>query len=134
MTSAPVVAVDASNAIKRYGSRSVVLWAEYLDATERVVSENLTLFVRPKHLMLTDPSLETVERSMDGNTFNAVIRTKAPALWVNPQVEDNDAVYSDRFFHLMPHRPVTVAIESSDPSVALDDLTLRLSSVWHLQA
>ena len=104
--------------LKAHGSRRVLVWLELL-VDGSVVSDNLVTFIRPKHLELREPQLRTQIRQ-DGGAFIVTIDAQCPALWVWPEFEGATATYSDRFFHLLPGKPVEVRIEPSKP-MTIDD-------------
>ena len=72
-----------------------------------VVSQNVTTFIAPKHLDLTDPQLRA-SLSVDGD--QAVIRVAAEnlALFVELSFEGTDVVFSDNYFDVPGGETITV--------------------------
>ena len=52
-----LMTLDLGAAVSEYGARNLVVWLE-LWADETLVSENLALFARPKHLSLAEPEFD----------------------------------------------------------------------------
>lgn len=90
--------------LAQHSSRNLLLWLELLVADE-LVSTNLVLFARPKHLELPQPVFEkTVERVENGR-YHITLTASYPALWVWLTLPNHAATFSDNFVHLRPNCP-----------------------------
>jgi beta-mannosidase len=107
-----------------HGARNLLLWLE-LHVGDAVVSQNLVVFARPKHLELQEPQLTTQVREIAHSTFEVRVETHYPALWVWLDLPGIRATYSRRFFHLLPGKPVTVTIRTAIP-LSLPECEKRL--------
>ena len=108
--------------LEEYGARNLLVWLQ-LVVDDAVVSRNLVLFARPKHLPLAEPAIEwKVEESGDGR-YHVHLSAAKPALWV--WLETNDAAVraSDSFFHLRPNQPYVVTLTINSPAKKLSAVT-----------
>ncbi len=106
-TSKKVDVLDLAEPLAEFGKRDLLLWLEQSVGGEPV-STNLVTFARPKHLDLPDPQIKTkIKGSADGD-FEITLTAKRPALWTWLEIEGEDAIMTDNFFHLPPGVPVTV--------------------------
>jgi beta-mannosidase len=116
------------------GPRGLLLWLE-LVVNGALVSENLVLLARPKHLELGGGELrrEPVERvgirEVGQGCYDVTLEAERPALWVWLELEGYEARFSDNFFHLRPGKPVEVRIEGGPDSVELLRQALRVRSL-----
>ena len=115
--------------IERHGPRSLMLWLELM-VDRKVVSTNFVSFARPKHMELPEPEIDVrIEPQRDGS-FRLALATHKPALWVWLELEGVDARLSDSFFHLVPGRPVEVAVHPCRPvSAGRFEKLLRVRSL-----
>lgn len=125
-----VMTLQFTDHLAEYGRRRLLLWLELL-VDGNVVSQNLTSFVRPKHLELQDPELTTTQICKVGdNSFAVTIEAKYPALWLWPDLPGVKAIYSHRFFHVAPGKPITVTIHlEEEMTLATFEKTLKLQSL-----
>ena len=107
--------IDCKAQLAEHGARDVLVWLELLRG-EKIVSEGLAMFARPKHLKLLSPGL-----SVEVGGGRIRVRSKSPALWVRLSLAKEDAVFEDNFFHL--RSGVTKDVGLLRP--VLDDETLR---------
>ncbi len=100
--SAIAFTLDASEEIAGQTARDLLVKLR-LFAEDKVVSENLVTFARPKHLELRRPEL-SIEVETDATGEPVVyVSTDKPALWVWLEVEGNpDVRWTDNFFHVLP--------------------------------
>jgi beta-mannosidase len=90
-------------------NREVLLWLELSVGTE-VVSDNLVLFARPKHLNLRDPHIHATLSDVGEGKVIVQLTAEHPALWVWLSTPDGNLKYSDNFIHLEPGVTKTVEI------------------------
>ena len=114
-TSAKIDTVSFADALARSGARSLLIWLA-LEADGAVVSENLVLFARPKHLALPDPQIGVEIAAQSDQRFEITLTGQQPALFV--WVEADGAVISDNFFHLPPQQPKRLTITTAQPTSA----------------
>jgi beta-mannosidase len=112
-----VTALQFADQLAEYGGRRLLLWLE-LVVENKVASQNLVYFIRPKHLTFRDPELTARVQPTDNNSFKVMIDAKHPALWVWPDLPGVKATYSDRFFHIILGKPVTVTVQP-EPQMTL---------------
>lgn len=105
--------VDAAGILKKYGPRNFMFWVE-LEVNGEVVSSDFASFARPKHLELLDPEIQAnIRQTMNGSAL-ITLNARKPALWAWLDLKNTDARFSDNFFHLQPHKPVSVEIITND--------------------
>jgi beta-mannosidase len=119
------VTLDLKQYVDESGARNLLIWLEVWMNGE-LVSDNLVLFARPKHLTLREPELQLSLRQVDERHYQAEVTAKHPALWVWLSTADGDCTYSDNFFALLPGSARMVEITTEQPT-SLDDLRQRLS-------
>jgi beta-mannosidase len=100
------------NLIKAHGVRDLLVWVE-LTVDGQSVSSNFISFARPKHLDLIQPDIKAAVGGEKEGVATVTLTAKTPALWVWLELKGIDARFSDNFFHMLPGKPVTVAIETS---------------------
>jgi beta-mannosidase len=105
-----VMTLQFADHLAEYGKRRLLLWLE-LAADGSMVSQNLVSFIRPKHLELQEPGITTQIREIGDGSFEVTIKTQHPALWAWPELSGVRATYSNRFFHILPEKPVTMIIQ-----------------------
>ncbi|MDA3960686.1 MAG: hypothetical protein PF961_07835 [Planctomycetota bacterium] len=123
--------VGADGVLGQYeGECDLMIWLR-CEVDGAVVSRNLTLFARPKHLELQDPGL-SVEVEAVGGGYEAVVRAERPALWTRLGLNEADATFADNFFHLQAGETRRITIM---PTETLDEdalrAQLRVSSLYH---
>lgn len=105
------------------GDRDLLVWTAVV-ADGEVLSRNLTCFARPKHLLLTRPSITTTVQA-DGDAFAITLRADRPALWTRLELRDTDVRFSDNFFHLDGQETITVRCVPGQP-LSLTEVQARL--------
>ena len=106
--------VDLKRFLEEHGRRNLLVWLSLRDEAD-VVSSNLVMFDRPKHLDLRDPGItSSVEEAAEGS-FRVELRAENPALWVWLSLREADARFSDSFFHLFPGQSQTVTARPLEP-------------------
>lgn len=106
--------VDLQTAVNDYGVRNLVVWLELL-VDDVIVSENLVLFARPKHLPLADPEFDFDVQEVGDSRYRINLSTSKPALWIWLESTDGAFRMSDNFFHLRPHHTRTVILSAQTP-------------------
>jgi beta-mannosidase len=109
-----VESLDMQPYLDKYGARNLLLWME-LRTGKTIISSNLVLFARPKHLELPDPGITTRVADSGNGAFTITLKARKPALWVWLSLKDTDAVFSDSFFHLSPDKPVKITVTPATP-------------------
>jgi beta-mannosidase len=104
--------VDVKRHLGEHGPRDLLFWLT-LERGGEVVSDNLVLFARPKHLELVDCGIEA-EVVADGDGFRVELSAARPALWAWIELDGADARCSDNFVSLCPGRPVVIGVELAD--------------------
>jgi beta-mannosidase len=136
-----VETLDLRSHVNAHGLRGLLLWLD-LAVDGAVVSSNLVLLARPKHLELGGGELESPERSGAGvgvrevgirelgsGRYCVTLAAERPALWVWLELEGHEARFSDNFFHLRPGMPVEMTIDGGPGSIELLRQALRVHSL-----
>ncbi len=110
-TSSCVYEIDASAVVAANSRRDVLVWAQ-MRIGDEVISEDLALFSRPKHLALSMPEITLTpnERTPDG--WSVTLESRSVALYV--WLELPGAAFSDNFFHLRPGIPKQVLVDAGN--------------------
>jgi beta-mannosidase len=96
--SAKLARLELADLLRTQGKNDLLVWLQ-LGENERLVSENLISFARPKHLELADPELRsTIRSSRDG--YEVTLEAKRVALFCWVDLARSDATFSDNFVHL----------------------------------
>jgi len=103
--------------LKKHGKRNLLVWIELLSG-RKVISDNLVIFARPKHLELVKPDIRTAVRSAGSGNFIVILTSKQPALWVWIELLKADAHFSRNFIHLRPGRSVEITVKPAKPLTA----------------
>ena len=96
------------------------------------VAENMATWVKPKHLNLARPGIESsITQDADGALI-VDLKTDIPALWVWIEIEGQpDLRWSDNYFHLFPDRPRRIrVISGKSPDLAAARGAIRIRSLW----
>lgn len=105
--------------------RDRLVWLAFEQAGE-VVSTNLVLFARPKHIDLLEPDIDATLTQSDSG-YKVRLEARRPALWAWLTFGDHDVRLSDNFVHLMPGRPVEITVTPADSAVSADALRAALA-------
>ena len=125
-----VETLDVQPYLRTHGPRDLLLWLELADG-EQVISTNLVLFARPKHLELCDPDINATLQPAEDGAYTVTLTTRAPALWSWLELDGVDARLSDNFLHLRPGVPVTVHLTPASPvNLAEVERRLRVKSLF----
>lgn len=109
-TNQTIAELDLRDVLLAHGERKLVLWFSLVMGGQ-VVSENVELFVRPKHVELLPPYIVTRTEQVAEGIYDVTLTVQAVALYV--WLELPDAHLSDNFFHLRPDVPKVVRITSA---------------------
>ncbi len=101
-------ALDVQAQLAQHGPRDLLVWLA-LRVDGQVVSRNLALFARPKHLPLPDPDIRWQIAEVENGRYAITLTSDKPALWVWLEIPDGLQL-SDNFFHLYPGRAHTVTL------------------------
>ena len=89
-----------------------------VEISGKIVSSNIVFFVKPKYLQLRDPEISYNINLINDISYEVIISSAAPALWVWPELNNIKTKYSDRFFHIFPNRDKKVILTTeSDQTV-----------------
>ncbi|TVR60552.1 MAG: glycoside hydrolase family 2 protein [Spirochaetaceae bacterium] len=103
--------VSFKDELSKIGNRRALVFFEFTPDDNTTVSRNVTFFARPKHIELENPELSITTRRA-ANGVEVTVSAKKPALWVWLDAPGSRLQYSDRFFHVLPGEPVTVAVSA----------------------
>ncbi len=128
ISSAHVLTIDAADHAQERPDRDVMVWLELL-VGDAVVSDNLVLFARPKHLPLLNPAIE-LKFEQQGDAVAVTLTAKHPALYVwlekDGSAGGDDWHISDNFFDLRANTPRTVIVKGiSDVNAAREHIRVR---------
>ncbi|WP_343422443.1 glycoside hydrolase family 2 protein [Candidatus Flexifilum breve] len=112
--SALVHTLDLHAALAQAGVRDALVWLKLRVGVE-IVTENLVLFTRPKHLKLVDPQLSTTLEANDDGHYTLQVRAEKAALWVWCAAQDGQVKFTDNFFHLRAGETRTVELTPTRP-------------------
>jgi beta-mannosidase len=102
------------------GDLDLLIWLE-AEAGGRVLSRNLVLFARPKHLRLADdPGLTVALAEAGPGAVNATISAAKPSLWNRLELDGEDVALSDNWFHLDGRTAHTVSVTPGRPMDAAE--------------
>lgn len=107
--------IDCRKALKEHEPHEILVWLSLREGDE-VLSRNLVLFARPKHMDLEAPKL-TVRlgkplKDDDGPGYSVTVKTRRPALYVWLECADPDAWFEDNYFHLATGEKRTIALRT----------------------
>jgi len=117
----PLTVLDFKAAVNEYGPRNLLVWLE-LRVNDAIVSENLALFARPKHLSLAEPVFDIDVQELDDRRYTINLAASKPALWVWLESTDDSLQASDNFFHLRPNYGRSVILTADTPGRTLSDI------------
>jgi beta-mannosidase len=127
--SALVRTLDLREQLAKVGPRDLLLWLE-LRVGGELISDNLALFARPKHLELPEPAITWTVEEGSGGRFVVTLTAQRPALWTWLSLASAEATVSNSFLHLRPGEPAVVSVLPSTPlSLAELEGQLRVSSL-----
>jgi beta-mannosidase len=100
--------------LESVGPRNMLFHVE-METGGKIVSDNLSFFCRPKHIELQDPKITTEIKVVSDTKYTLTLTAEKPALWVWAETTGPDLRFSDNFFHMLAHKPVTIEITSDKP-------------------
>jgi len=124
----PVKQLNFAKEVGEYGKRNLLIWLE-LYVNDELISDNLALLSRPKHMAFANPQLSIDVTSVAENCYDVTIQAKSPALYV--WLELTDAKFSDNFFDLPANRLKIVRVTTSDATTVKQFReTLQVKSLY----
>jgi beta-mannosidase len=119
-TSRDVQTLNVSKYVENHGSRNILVWLEFF-VEGKLVSDNMVLLCRPKHLELERPTIRVTSEPTDQeNTHSVTLSSDVPAMYVWLEIPDatdpSTCSFEDNFFHLHPQRPHTIQVTCPDIS------------------
>ncbi|MFO7680936.1 MAG: glycoside hydrolase family 2 protein [Chloroflexota bacterium] len=124
-----VETLDLSAELQQVGARDLLLWLD-LHVDGAVVSDNLVLFARPKHLELAEPEIGMEVAVGENGRYTVTLTAQKPALWAWLASNSADMRFSDNFIHLRPGEPRTITVTpAQDMSLADLEQTLLAHSL-----
>jgi beta-mannosidase len=125
-----VASLSFRQELKRHGVRHLLLWLE-LSIKGRIVSTDLVIFSRPKHLALNQPDIQACVKTGKNGTFRVTLKTNHAALWTWLELDATGARWSDNFVHLRPGRVVSIDSTPTRPlTLAAFRRQLVVRSLW----
>ena len=106
-TNTHIQQLDFSEQVEQFGKRNLLIWLE-LFIEEHLVSDNLVLLSRPKHIDFSDPQIRMQIQATHDNMYDVTLTSHAPALYT--WLELPDAKFSDNFVDLQPNRGKSIRI------------------------
>jgi beta-mannosidase len=110
--------------LKTHNIRDIMFWVE-LSLNGKSVSSNFASFTRPKYLELHKPDIKVDITRKEKENAVLTLTAKTPALWVWLDMENTNARFSDNFFHILPGKPVEVALKT-DARLFMAEIRQRL--------
>jgi beta-mannosidase len=121
-----LITLDLQSILTEHGRRNLLVWLA-LEVEGQVVSTNLALFVRPKHLSLAPPEIAWEMAALEDGRYQINLKADSPALWVWLEVEGPRSELSDNFFHLYPGQIHTVTLKAGHP---IEESAVTLHSLY----
>lgn len=97
--SSNVTQIDVRKSVDSIPLEQVMVWLE-MSCDSRVVSENLVLFGRPKHLSIPKPGYTITVNQDNSTSFAIVVKCTTPLYWLFFHSTDKDILFSDNFFSM----------------------------------
>jgi beta-mannosidase len=120
--------LDVSEFVAANGVRDVLVWLE-LHVGDTLVSENLVLLSRPKHMTLCNPAIHADVQETNGG-FDVTLTAQHPALYTWLELEQA-ASYSDNFVDLQSGQSRTIHVTPSVPmSKDVFSKSLKVQSLY----
>ena len=116
----PITTLDLQPLVSEYGKRNLLVWLT-LRVDEDIVSTNLALFARPKHLTLPDPEILCAIEEMGNGRYQITLSSEQPALWVWLETKDGTQI-SDNFFHLRPGISHVVRLTTTEQMAPITEI------------
>ena len=113
-TSKKIKSIDPAKAAKTLKTNNMLVWLT-LERDGKIISTNLVLIKRPKHLKFHNAKYNTSITKADNGSFDVKISSDVPSLWTWFELKDADAEFEDNFFHLPPNIPYNVNIKPAAP-------------------
>jgi beta-mannosidase len=111
--------------LDKAGMRRRILSLQFLE-NGQVISQNLVLFERPKHLELQPPAIRVEQKISGGRETQLTLTTDKPALWVWLEIVGCEARFSKNFFHLIPGAQAVEVTILLDETLSEIELQQRL--------
>ncbi len=102
-----VHSIDLSDIVAEHSGRGILTWLS-LEVEGKIISSDLVLLSRPKHMMLLQPEIDVRVDKNDDNLHTVTLTSSIPALYT--WLELPGAKFSDNFFHLQPDVPHTLRV------------------------
>ncbi len=102
--------------------KEVFLYVEFISEGQ-LLSENTCFFAPDKHLLLNTPTY-SCELSTLEDISCLTLKTDTLAKFVEIKVKDEDVVFSDNYFHLIPGYEKTICFKSKQ-KIDKDKLVIR---------
>ena len=112
--------LDLQSLLAEHGSRNLLVWLT-LRIDDAILSENLVLFARPKHLTLPDPEILCAIEEMGNGRYQITLSSDRPALWVWLETEGSLQT-SDNFFHLRPDYSHVIRLTVNNTELSIPDI------------
>ena len=119
MRNLEIQTLDIADLAPNVQPHELLLFLE-LRKDDTVVSENLVLFARPKHLDLEAADIVAEVEQQSPTSFRVTLTAQKPALWTWLQLEDTDVTYSDNFVHLQPGQDRRIELKTPEQIEARD--------------
>ena len=113
-TSVKIKTLDALKAAKTLKINNILVWLR-LERDGKIVSTNLVLLSRPKHLKFQEQIYQTAIIPKEDNSFDVKIISDVPSLWTWLELKGFDAEYEDNFFHIPSNFPYTINVKPTKP-------------------
>ncbi len=110
-TTACVETINVHEWVVQRSARDVLVWLQ-LTSNEELISEDLVLFSRPKHLTLKQPQITTTVSPTADGQYDVTLTTDSAAFYVWLELEG--ARFSDNFVHLRPAASKTIRVLAKD--------------------
>ena len=116
----PITTLDLQALLAEHGKRNLLVWLT-LRVDGAIVSTNLALFARPKHLSLPDPEILCAIEEVENGRYQVTLSSDKPALWVWLETQDGITV-SDNFFHLRPGTSHVIRLTANERGLSIPDI------------
>lgn len=125
-----VKTLDLQHVLVKEGSRNCLVFMELI-SDDVVLSSNLVIFKKPKHIPLQKPSYEIYLEDIHNGNWELSIKTNKPSLWVWIETPDHEIKWDNQFFHMQPsktyklrtHKPSGISLEELRENIQIKNLT-----------
>lgn len=125
LSSSVIEEISSGKFLEDQGKREILLYYEFHDESGYAY-EGFHVYTYYKHLSLRRASIQNKVRTAE-HGFEISIKTDYPVLFVELDLTDNDCIFSDNYFPLLPgvNRIIQLSSEDLTEEIIRKELTIR---------